>query len=49
MGGSAFFDEGGFPALKRSHLEENMKQKDKRLRKTTINDLYLGYISIDKE
>lgn len=28
MGTFPFSDEGGLPALKRSHLEENIKQKD---------------------
>lgn len=28
MGASPFFDEGRLSALKRSHLEENIKQKD---------------------
>lgn len=29
MSAAPFFDEGGLPALKKSHLEENIKQKDK--------------------
>lgn len=29
MGVSPFFDEGGLPDLKKAHLEENIKQKDK--------------------
>lgn len=49
MGASPFFDEGGLPALKRSHLEENIKQEDKRLSKTTTNSLYLDCISTDKQ